>query len=87
MVVDRPVVDRPDRVAQAHRGLGTTISLGEQIPVDRLVVGHLVADQEDRQGAQVALEVPVALGVPEALEVPLGVDGVSVLADRPKDHK
>ena len=79
MVVDRPVVDRPDRVAQAHRGLGTTISLGEQIPVDRLVVG--------RQGAQVALEVPVALGVPEALEVPLGVDGVSVLADRPKDRK
>lgn len=86
-MVDRPVVDHLDRVAQAHRGLGTTISLEEQIPVDRLVVGRLVADQEDRQGAQVALEVPVALGVPEALEVPLGVDGVSVLADRPKDHK
>ena len=80
-------MDRPDRVAQAHRVLGTTISLGERILVDRLVVGRLVADQEDRQGAQVALEVPVALGVPEAPEVPLGVDGVSVLADRPKDSK
>ena len=74
-------MDRPDRVAQAHRGLGTTISLGERILVDRLVVGRLVADQEDR------LEVPVALGVPEALEVPLGVDGVRILADRPKDRK
>ena len=80
-------MDHPDRVAQAHQGPGITTSLGGHSLVGRLVVGRLVADQEDRQGAQVVLEVPAALGVPEALEAHLGVDGVSVPVDRPKDSR